>query len=117
MSLMKEESHAGEQVLPEQGKEAKIHSSSPGWGRGRVPTPLLAWRTSSRHNVFKELFIGDERVFSGSGLRMKPASITRVPFALGWPTVVSTGSLIEAARRQQEHCKPCCERSARSARW
>jgi hypothetical protein len=35
MSLVQEEGHVGEQILPDQGKEGKIHSGSPGWGRRR----------------------------------------------------------------------------------
>src|SRR5579875_241901 len=65
-ALVEEESHAGDQVLPERGEEGKIHSGSPGWGRGRMSTPILARRTCSFQKVINPLLIGDYRVFSES---------------------------------------------------
>ena len=67
-ALVEEESHAGDQVLPERGEEGKIHSGSPGWGRGRMSTPILARRTCSFQKVINPLLIGDYRVFSESAV-------------------------------------------------
>jgi hypothetical protein len=76
MSLVEKEGHAGEQVLPEGGEEGKIHSSSPGWDRSRVSTPILARRTSSRQKVIKPLLMGRYRAFSESAVFQKRLRLT-----------------------------------------
>jgi hypothetical protein len=67
--LVQEEGHASDQILPEQREEGKIHSSSPGWERGRVSTPILARRTSSCQKVVNAPFIGDYDAFLESAER------------------------------------------------
>ena len=47
------------EVLPEQRQEEKIHSGSPGWGRGRVATPILAREPSRCQKVTLRLLMGD----------------------------------------------------------
>jgi hypothetical protein len=37
--------------LPKQGQVAKIHGGTPGWGRGRVSSPILARGPSSGHHL------------------------------------------------------------------
>ena len=59
VALVQEGGHAADAGLPEGRQEGKIHGGSPGWRRGRVPTPILAREPSPRHKIAKPLLIGD----------------------------------------------------------
>src|SRR5262249_57214339 len=51
VALVEERGQAGGQVLPKGRQEGKIHGGSPGWGRGRVATPILAREPSARQKI------------------------------------------------------------------
>jgi hypothetical protein len=66
VALVETGGQGGGQALPKEREERKIHGGSPGWGRGRVATPILAREPSPCQKVTKRLVIGANWLYSES---------------------------------------------------
>jgi hypothetical protein len=59
VALVEAGGQAGGEVLPKGWQEGKIQVGSPGWGRGREVTPILARESSSCQKIAIPVPIGD----------------------------------------------------------